>query len=209
VLILNSYLKENSYPWIRVAFNLLFVRQIFRMFDFEGTKANDPDFWDFMSRVQTILVVTAIHIDLQCFNSSDHVSQVFSVLCLFVSILAIVKDTIGLENFNFGETNHFLVVGGAMIIGLFAIYKLKTRIAFDEHVDNLFQKIDNQQIFKLVLDNFHEPIIILTQSCRVGYSNENFFFKFHNVLSNVQEELSKAAEQEEANTMSSERQGCF
>jgi len=58
---------------------------------------------------------------------------------------------------------HFAILVSCICSCLGVYAKLRARISIEEHIEDLLLKVNNQQLFKLVLDNFHEAIAIITK----------------------------------------------
>ena len=134
-----------------------------------------------VEKIQIIIIIFALHIYLQSFLLKNYLEKLFTFLSVYTISVAIVNsETDILEFLTSGWHFTLLISSVAWSIVLYA--KLRARILIEEHIEDLLIKVNNQQLFKLVLDNFHEAIAIIKRGKNVGYSNQEFFTKFNEQL---------------------------
>ncbi len=185
-LLLCSRWQENRLSFlVRYSFMLTSLTIVLKAFDFEESLSSLSLAEHFvLSSIFLQLSGVQLLVHLFFFNKEERGHFLFGSLYILLIIGAILVQSFRLEavEIQLDATAYWILVLGA-VFSLLLSYNQGVSLEFMEQV---FDKVAYQSIFKLVLDNFNQSILILGEDGQVAYSNFMFDVMFEHKHSRQQ-----------------------
>jgi len=155
-------------------------------YDIMGSREElDYKQWVLFCMVEIIASVYALHYHFHYFNSEEKGHLIFGFLymnMIFVGVAMSIFDAQEIKK-RFLENDIAMLIIFFVFVQMLSLHMSISESVHNDHIQQIFEHLSDQEFLKVVLNNQTESMIILNDKCRITYSNSPFKELFDRAIS--------------------------